>query len=110
MPDHYRIVWAPVAQNDLNELVDYISNRDCVDSALHVYDKLMEEIDTLITHPERCRIPPELKQIGVSEYRELIVSPYSVFFKIRENCLGIIAVLDRRRDLGELLIARTLRS
>jgi hypothetical protein len=51
-----------------------------------------------------------LKQIGVSEYRELIVPPYSVFFRTRGKRSGIIAVLDRRRDLGELLIERALRA
>ena len=110
MPNRYGIEWAPVAQSDLDELLEYIAARDCVDAALKVYEKLMEKIDTLVSYPERCRIPPELKQIGVSEYRELIFSPYSVFFRIRGKQLGIIAVLDRRRDLGELLIGRVLRA
>jgi toxin ParE1/3/4 len=110
MPERYAIEWAPVAQNDLDGLLDYLAARDCADAALHVYEKLMEKIDALVSHPERCRIPPELKQIGVSEYRELIIPPYSVFFRVRGKRLGIIAVLDRRRDLGELLIERALRT
>jgi toxin ParE1/3/4 len=109
MPEGYGIEWAPAAQNDLDELLEYMAARDCVDAALHVYEKLMEKIDPLVSHPERCRIPPELKRIGVSEYRELIVSPYSVFFRLRGKRLGIVTVLDRRRDLEELLIQRTLR-
>lgn len=110
MPERYAMEWAPVAQNDLEGLLEYIAARDSIDAALYVYEKLMEKIDTLVFHPERCRIPPELKQIGVSEYRELIISPYSVFFRVRGKRLGIIAVLDRRRDLGELLIERVLRA
>lgn len=109
MPERYSIEWAPVAQNDLDDLLEYIAARDCVDAALHLYEKLMQEIDSLTIHPGRCRIPPELKRIGVLEYHELIVSPYSVFFRIRGKQLGIIAVFDRRRDLGELLIERALR-
>ena len=110
MAERYNIDWAPAAQRDLEELLEYITARDCVDAALHVYEKLMAKVDTLTSHPERCRIPPELKGIGVIEYRELIVSPYSVFFRVRGKRLGIVAVLDRRRDLEELLVRRALRS
>lgn len=109
MPDRHEIEWAPEAQTDLDELLEYIAARDCVDAAMHVYKKLMDRIETLVSHPGRCRIPPELKRLGVSEYRELIVSPYGVFFRIRSRRVGILAVLDRRRDLEELLVQRTLR-
>jgi hypothetical protein len=43
------------------------------------------------------------------EYRELIVSPYRVFFRIDEKDVGIIGILDGRRDLEETLIRRAMR-
>jgi plasmid stabilization system protein ParE len=52
---------------------------------------------------------PELKSVGVTEYRELIVSPYRVFFRIYENEVGVVGVLDGRRDLEETLIRRAMR-
>ena len=110
MPDRYLIKWTPAAQADVDELIDYIACRDCVDAAMHVYEKLMGKIETLVTRPQRCRVPPELRQIGVSEYRELIVAPYSVFFRVARKQVGIVAVLDRRRDLEELLVQRALRA
>lgn len=110
MPDQYRIEWAPFAQIDLNEILEYIALRDSVDAAMKVFEKIMDKVETLIVHPERCRVPPELKRVGVFEYRELTVSPYSIFFRTRGMSLAIVAVLERRRDLEELLIKRSLRS
>ncbi len=109
MSSRYRIQWAPVAERDLDEILEYIAERDCVDAAIQIYTRISERIDGLQRQPERCRIVAELKRIGVSEYRELIVSPYSVFFRIRERTVGIVGIVDRRRDLAELLVQRVLR-
>ncbi len=109
MPDRYEIKWAQVAYADLDEILEYIAAYDCVDAAMHVYEKLMRRIEALASRPERCRRPPELKKLGVAEYHELIVAPYSVFYRIHGKTVGIVAVLDRRRDLEELLVQRALR-
>jgi plasmid stabilization system protein ParE len=105
----YRILWAPVAAQDLDDIIDYIAAQDGPDAAVRVYDKLKKGTQTLSTHPRRCRIVPELRLVGVMEYRELIVSPYRVFFRIDEQDVGIIGVLDGRRDLEETLIRRAMR-
>ena len=109
MPDRYQILWTPVAMEDMDEILAYIAARDCVDAAMAIYERLMHKIETLTSKPTRCRIPPELREIGVSEYHELLVAPYSVFFRVYQKSVGIIAVLDRRRNLEELLVERALR-
>jgi plasmid stabilization system protein ParE len=105
----YRVLWAPIAAQDLDDLIDYIAAQHGPDAAVRVYDKVKKRTQTLSTHPKRCRIVPELRSVGVMEYRELIVSPYRVFFRIDEKDVGIIGVLDGRRDLEETLIRRAMR-
>lgn len=105
----YRILWAPIAAQDLDDTIDYIAAREGPDAAVRVYDRVKGRTRTLSTHPQRCRIAPELRSAGVMEYRELIVSPYRVFFRIDEQDVGIIGVLDGRRDLEERLIGRAMR-
>ena len=109
MPEFYQIAWTPVAMADLDDILIYIAAQDCADAAMAIYEKLMSKIETLTSKPSRCQIPPELREIGVFEYHELIVAPYSIFFRVYENSVGIIAVFDRRRDLEELLLERALR-
>ncbi|MDA0323521.1 MAG: type II toxin-antitoxin system RelE/ParE family toxin [Verrucomicrobia bacterium] len=109
MTKRFRIEWAPVAQADLDELLEYITEQDSVDAAIHVYEKIMSRIDALGSNPLRYRVPSELQPHGVRDYREVIVAPYSVFIRVSGRTIGIIGVLDRRRDLQEILVERALR-
>jgi toxin ParE1/3/4 len=109
MPDRYGIEWAPSARGDLDTILEYIATRDCVEAAGEVHDKLLHRIESLATYPARCRIPPELKEVGIVEFRELIMAPYSVFFRIRQGTVGIVGIWDRRRNLQDLLLERVLR-
>jgi len=105
----YRILWAPIAAQDLDDIIDYIAAVDGTDAAVRVYEKAKKRTQTLSTNPKRCRMVPELRSVGVMEYRELIVPPYRVFFRIDKKNVGIIGVLDGRRDLEETLIRRAMR-
>ena len=109
MPKTYRVRWAPVAFQDLDEIIDYVAAQDGPGVAAAVYRKIKTRTRTLSNHPNRCRVVPELKSLGVTEYRELIVSPYRVFFRIDGRDVGIVGVLDGRRDLEEALVRRAMR-
>lgn len=109
MAERHQIEWAPVAQRDLDEILEYIAARDSVDAAMAVYEKLITRIDKLTSRPTRCRVVPELRACGVTAYRELVIRPYGVFFRITEETVGIVTVLNRRRDLEEILVQRALR-
>ncbi len=51
---------------------------------------------------------PAFRRVGVREYGELIVSPYRFLFRIVGQSVAILGVLDRRRDLSELILKRAL--
>lgn len=105
----HRIVWTEVALRDLESLLDHVIARDGPGHAARLYAKLEPAIDGLATHPSRCRVIPELREIGLRIYRELIVQPYRVPFRIRGREVVLLGVLDGRRDLAELLVTRALR-
>jgi len=109
MPEAFKVVWAPVALDDLEEILDYIATRDSPDAAAHIAAKLLKRIDTLASLPARCRVVPELRALGVRDYRELLVKPYRIVFRLERRSVGLVAVVDGRRDLEELLIQRALR-
>jgi plasmid stabilization system protein ParE len=105
----FRIVWTDTASNDLLAIVDYIALRDSVDAAADVHERIMSAVDDLETTPRRCRIVPELHAEGIDAYRELLVGPYRIMFGLRGTDVVMLAAVDGRRDLGELLIERALR-
>jgi toxin ParE1/3/4 len=109
MLTRFELQWTDAAQVDLDSIVDYIAHHEGAERAVTLYGKLVRKIETLSRVPRRCRIVPELRFIGISEYRELIQHPYRIFFRIVGKSVELLGVLDGRRDLEQLLIERILR-
>jgi toxin ParE1/3/4 len=107
--DSFRVRWAQVAAEDLLSIIDYVVDRDGVGAAERLYAQITQAAQSLVTMPRRCRIVPELEAEGIKGYRELLVGPYRLMFAIREGDVVLLAAVDGRRDLGELLIERALR-
>jgi len=101
----YEIVWAHIAENDLKEIIDYIAI-DSPANALKIFKKIKNKASSLYSMPERCRIVTELKDQGIMQYRELIVSPWRIMFRITEMKVYILSVLDARRNIEDILLKR----
>jgi plasmid stabilization system protein ParE len=54
---------------------------------------------TLATMPERGRMVPELDRVGERRYRELIELPWRVIYRVKDESVRVVAVIDSRRDL-----------
>lgn len=101
--------WTRTAVDDLLGVVDYVVGRDGTATAQQLAEVVTREAATLATMSLRCRVVPELEAEGIDGYRELLVGPYRIMFALRDSDVIVLAVLDGRRDLAELLIARALR-
>ncbi len=104
----HKIIWSPIAVRDFNDLLEYIIENNSRNNAFRIQNKLMKKIASLELYPERNRIPPELKALGLTSIRELVVAPYSVFYRFHKSMIGIVGVLDRRRDLEEIIFERNI--
>ena len=94
---------------DLDGILDYISVQDSVGKAVHVEEKIFSAIESLSSQPNRCRVIPELREISIRDFRELLVGPYRIPYRVEQNKVVILGVLDGRRELEELLLERALR-
>ncbi|MEN8244619.1 MAG: type II toxin-antitoxin system RelE/ParE family toxin [Thermodesulfobacteriota bacterium] len=103
----YEIEWAHIAENDLKEIIDYIAI-DNPANALKVFKEIKNKAAGLYTMPERCRIVPELKAQGIAQYRELIISPWRIMFRIAETKVYVLSVLDSRRNVEDILLKRLI--
>jgi plasmid stabilization system protein ParE len=54
-------------------------------------------------------VVPELRVHGITTYREIIVLPYRVIYRVEPGEVWVVAVLDHRRDLDALLQERVRR-
>ena len=108
MSEIYKIKWTKTARDDLDEITDFIA-LDSIKTAIKIYNKLIKETESLSKFPARGRIVPELREFGFNLYREIIVKPYRIFYKIENKSMVIIlGILDGRRDLLEVLLQRIL--
>lgn len=105
----YRVRITEEAEADLLAIYNWICSNDCVTSADHVLDNLEETCSQLEVLPERGHIPPELERIQVFDYKEIHWKPYRILYQTIGRDVSVLAILDGRRELQEILMQRLFR-
>ncbi|MDR0663754.1 MAG: type II toxin-antitoxin system RelE/ParE family toxin [Spirochaetaceae bacterium] len=104
----YSVAVTRTAEDDLDDIISYIAN-DNVPIALKILDKLQKAINSLKQFPERGRRVPELLDKNIKEYRELIEAPWRIIYKIENNDVNIITVIDGRRNVQDILTKKLIK-
>lgn len=105
------IQWTLAAAGDLVSIADYAA-KESPTRASRLLSTLRARADSLAHAPERGRRVPELRALGVVEIepvRELVVRPYRLLYRIGDDAVTILAVVDSRRDLESLIVERSIR-
>ena len=105
----YEVYLTEEAGIDLEEIAEYVEFHDSKERADYLYEKLKESILKLEVLPRRGRVVPELLEVGVKEYREIIYKPYRILYFTAWKRVIVHAVFDGRRGIEELLSRRLLR-
>jgi len=105
MNPKYEIIWTNVAENDLKDIIEYIST-DSHRNALTMLKNIKQSAPNLYTLPERGRIVPELQAQGILQYRELIIPPWRLVYRIDERKIYVLSVIDSRRNVEDVLLSR----
>ena len=108
MPSRFSVEWTEAASGDLAEIIMFIARHSPSD-AVKVYRRIRKRADTLRRFPGRGYVVPELASLDVVYFRELLVLPYRIVYRIDKSKVFVLAVLDGRRDLRQLLSERLLR-
>ena len=105
MNKKYEVVWSNTAENDLKNIIEYIAD-DSPPNALKIFKSIKQKASGLNTFPERGRIVPELQDQGILQYRELIIPPWRLLYRISEKNVFVLSVLDSRRNIEDILLKR----
>jgi toxin ParE1/3/4 len=105
----YRVRILADAEEDLHEIFRHVALYDCPERAWSLLENLERRCSSLTTLANRGHIPPELRAVGVTEYREIHFKPYRIFYRVESGTVYVYAVLDGRRELTGLLQRRLLR-
>ena len=101
----YRVDLSQPAENDLRDIVRYISAQlSAPMTALQMIDIMEEAIAGLALMPQRCSFVTD-ERLAVLGYRKLPVKNYIVFFTIdeRSKVVDVERILFARRDWQRIL-------
>lgn len=104
----YKVSLTNAALRDLEEIDDYLTVTDSAQTAKRILSKIEDGFLSLCDMPERGSYPKELLRIGVREFREIIVKPYRIVYRVRGKRIYIYLIADGRRDMRTLLSRRLL--
>ena len=96
-----QIIWTEPALENLNDLAEYIAVSN-PQAAKQLVQKVFDKVERLEQFPDSGRIPVEISTLN---YRELIVNPCRVFYKVENESVYILHVLRQERDLRKFLLS-----
>ena len=94
------IVWTQPALNELDEIAEYIAVSNLV-AAKKLVQTVFSKIERLEEPPESGKVPLEIPTFN---YRELVIKPCRVFYKIDGNKVFILHVMRQEQDLRRFLL------
>jgi plasmid stabilization system protein ParE len=97
-----RVVWSEPALYELDEIADYISLDD-PKAAKNLVRSAFESIERLASHPKSGKTVDEFEN---SIYREVVVLPCRIFYRIDSDLVYIIHII-RQEQLLHLDILKS---
>jgi toxin ParE1/3/4 len=97
------------ARRDLEDLFEYIAVNDKPESAARVLDRIEQVLADLANFPDRGSHPRELLALGIREYRQVVLRPYRMIYRVSTPNALVYLIADDRRDMQTLLTERLIR-
>lgn len=95
MTNKFEINYLPIAEQDLTEIIDYISI-DNPEAAISVLNIIDQAIDRLSDFPHSGSIPNDIRLRSLN-YRIIVVGNYLVFYVVMNDEVEIRRILHGRR-------------
>jgi toxin ParE1/3/4 len=107
MKKTYEVEWSKISEKDLVAIIEYIAD-DNPSRAYEVFQEVKRKASNLRSLPERGRIVSEFQDQGITQYRELVVPPWRIIYRISERKVYVLSVLDSRRNIEDILLKRLI--
>lgn len=105
----YEVRFTEGAENDLAEIVAFLAERESLVVAERVLEGLLAAAEELHALPERGSHPRELLKLGIRDFRQVLLQPYRMIYRITGKRVYVLVVADGRRDFQSLLERRILK-
>ena len=99
----YKVVYLPLALNDLKDTIKYIANElEAPKAADNLVSKIDKEVLKIADNPFRCHLYVPLEKLKY-EYRVLNIGNYSLFYIVEKEKVTIHRVLYSQMDTLRIL-------
>ena len=106
--DTFEVELTEGAETDLEAIHAYLSAHRGRDDADALLEAFPETVGTLERFPHRGTVPKELAQLGIGEFRQTLLTPYRIIYRVVADAVYILIIADGRRDMQALLERRLL--
>jgi toxin ParE1/3/4 len=96
-----QIIWTEPALDNLNDIAEYIAVSNPY-AARQLVESVFSKVQRLEQFPDSGRIPEEISTLN---YREVVVNPCRVFYKVDNDSVYILHLLRQERDLRKFLLS-----
>jgi addiction module RelE/StbE family toxin len=96
------------AENDLDQIISYIAENN-PRNTLEIYERLKARIYSLKQFPNKGGYIPELLKRNIKDYRQLLEKPWRIIYKVENNEVKVLMVLDSRRNVQDILFEKLIK-
>ncbi len=96
-----QIIWTEPALDNLNDIADYIAVSN-LHAARQLVESVFNKVERLEQFPDSGKVPDEISNLN---YREVVVTPCRVFYKVDSDSVYILHVMRQERDLRKFLLS-----
>lgn len=104
----YSVELTQGAEDDLEEIHGYLMSVRGAEDAAALLDEMLASIDTLEQFPERGAVPKEILDLGMRDFRQILLRHYRLIYRVLDRRVLILVIADGRRDMQALLERRLL--
>lgn len=98
----FTVILTEGADADLDDLHRYVAETRSLDEADALLDRLLDRAATLTTFPMKGAIPKELEHLGVRDFRQIVLPPYRLIYRVIDTAVYVTIIADGRRDMATL--------
>jgi len=96
------------AENDLDEIITFIAQNN-PQNAIKIMERIQAKIKTLDHFPNRGSYVPELLAKNIKDYRQIIEAPWKIVYKVNDDIINILTIIDSRRNLKDILLKKLIK-
>jgi toxin ParE1/3/4 len=94
------VIWTEPALANIDDIAEYIALHN-IKAAKELVQRIFSKVDRLEEFPESGKVPIEIENLN---FREVVVPPCRIFYRVKDRNVYILHVMRQERDLKNFIL------